>query len=201
MPALRAAITDRARRAEGFAPARRLHGLQTEQFTFGDQAIQRRPVLHLKHSIVAAAVVSAAVPAGLLSAGAGASIARTADDAIAHAAKAPTVALRKTRLGKVLVVGASGRTLYLFEGDGKYKSNCTGECAAVWPPLMVTGRPSAGRGASRSKIGEIKRGHGHQVTYAGHPLYTFESDSRAGQTSGENVSDFFVVSASGKAIK
>ena len=75
--------------------------------------------MHIKHSIVVAAVVTAAIPAGLLGVGAGASIAHSAVDPVAHAAKAPTVALRKTSLGKVLVAGASGRTLYLFSEDGK----------------------------------------------------------------------------------
>jgi predicted lipoprotein with Yx(FWY)xxD motif len=157
--------------------------------------------VHIKHSIVVAAVVTAAIPAGLLGVGAGASIAHSAVDPVAHAAKAPTVALRKTSLGKVLVAGASGRTLYLFSEDGKNKSNCTGQCAQVWPPLLVSGKRSAGKGISASKLGEIKRGGSHQVTYAGHPLYEFDGDSAAGQTNGEGDNGFYVVSASGKAIK
>jgi predicted lipoprotein with Yx(FWY)xxD motif len=159
--------------------------------------------MHIKHSAVAAAVVavSAAVPAGILAAGAGASLAREASDHTAVAAKAPTVALRATKLGKILVAGSNGHALYLYTKDGKDKSNCTSSCAAVWPPLTVSGRPSAGGGVAASKLGEITRGHGHQVTYAGHPLYTFTSDSSAGQTSGEGVGSFYVVSASGRAIK
>ena len=157
--------------------------------------------MHLKHSAAAAAVVTAAVPAGMLAAGAGASIARQASSPAASVATVATVALRQTKLGKILVVGKTGRTLYLFKSDGKNKSNCTGQCASIWPPLFASGRLHAGAGVSASKLGEIKRGSRHQVTYAGHPLYTFASDTRAGQTTGENSGGFFVVAASGKAIK
>jgi predicted lipoprotein with Yx(FWY)xxD motif len=152
-----------------------------------------------KRSVLAAALAAAC----LLVAGVSASVARTARAPAAVAAtakaKAPTVALRKTRLGTILVSGASGHTLYLFTKDRKNKSNCTGQCAQVWPPLLVKGSLRAGKGVSAGKLGEIKRGAGHQVTYAGHPLYRFTSDAAPGQTNGEGVGGFMVVSASGKA--
>lgn len=157
--------------------------------------------MHVKHSVVAAAVVTAAVPAGILANGAGASIARRASDPAARGANIATVALRRTGLGKILVAGRSGRTLYLFVSDGKNRSNCTGRCAAIWPPLLTSSQPTAGPGVSASKLGEIKRGSSHQVTYAGHPLYRFVSDYAAGKTTGEGVMGFYVVSSSGRAIK
>jgi predicted lipoprotein with Yx(FWY)xxD motif len=154
--------------------------------------------MNRKHSALTAAVVTAAVPIGLLAAGAGASLASPAS-APARAAASATVALRTTHLGKILVVGKTGRTLYLFNKDGKNKSNCTGSCAAIWPPLRASGKPTAGGGVSAAKLGKITATR--QVTYAGHPLYTFVSDSGAGKTSGEAVNGFYVVSASGSAIK
>src|ERR1035438_3617484 len=113
--------------------------------------------MHVKHSI-AAAVLSVAVPGVLLGAGAGASIARSAGDPVANAAKTATVRLGATSLGKVLVAGSGGRTLYLSIQDAKNKSMCTGQCAVVWPPLLTSGKPSAGKGVSAAKLGEIKRG-------------------------------------------
>jgi predicted lipoprotein with Yx(FWY)xxD motif len=108
-----------------------------------------------------------------------------------------TVDLHSTSLGKVLAT-SKGRTLYLYTSDGKNKSNCTGGCAAAWPPLMTKGKPVAGMGVKKSLLGTAKRGAKLQVSYNGHPLYTFTGDSAAGQTTGEGQGGFYVVKASGK---
>ncbi len=101
-----------------------------------------------------------------------------------------TVDVHTSSLGRILVT-SGGRTLYQYKKDSNGKSNCTGTCAAIWPPL--TGSPKAGPGVSKSKLGTISRGRGpRQVTYAGHPLYTFASDSGS-STKGQGVNDFFVV--------
>lgn len=157
--------------------------------------------MHVKGSI-AIAVLSAVVPGALAGAasGTGASIPGSAGDPVANAARPATVRLGSTRLGKVLVAGGDGRTLYLSIHDTTNKSICTGQCAIVWP-LMISGKLRAGKGVSASRLGEIKRGDSHQVTYAGHPLYTFDGDSAAGQTSGEADNGFYLVSPSGRAIK
>ncbi len=110
-----------------------------------------------------------------------------------------TVTLHSTNLGKVLAT-SSGHTLYLYTADPKGKSVCKGGCAASWPPLLTKGTPRAGGGVKQGLLGTIKRGSKLQVTYAGHPLYTFTGDSGAGQTTGEGVSKFYAVSAAGKKV-
>jgi predicted lipoprotein with Yx(FWY)xxD motif len=119
--------------------------------------------------------------------------------------KVARVALGKTALGKVLV-DARGRTLYLFEKDKRGRSACYGACATYWPPLVSTAKPQAARGVRASLLALTKRTDGkRQVTYAGHPLYTFRVDTRAGQTSGQGLTDFggtwAAVAASGRAVK
>ena len=114
-----------------------------------------------------------------------------------------TISLRTTAVGKVLVA-ANGRTLYLFTAD-KGKSTCYGQCAAYWPPLFAD-KPTVGAGLKASMLGTTKRRDGKlQVTYAGHPLYFFAQDKKAGQINGQGFVHFggawWVVSAAGVGIK
>jgi predicted lipoprotein with Yx(FWY)xxD motif len=122
-----------------------------------------------------------------------------------RASKGALVALGKTSLGKVLV-DARGRTLYLFEKDKRGRSACYGACATYWPPLVSSAKPRAARGVRASLLGLTKRADGkRQVTYAGHPLYTFSLDRKAGQTSGQGLTDFGgswnAVAASGREVE
>ncbi len=120
------------------------------------------------------------------------------------ATQTATVSLRTTKLGMVLV-NASGHTLYLFGLDKNGKSACNASCATYWPPLLSHGKPTAGRGVKVSLLGTTKRSNGSlQVTYNRHPLYTFSFDKRAGQTSGEGSvaygGKWNAVSAKGTAV-
>jgi predicted lipoprotein with Yx(FWY)xxD motif len=93
-------------------------------------------------------------------------------------------------LGKV-IVDSEGMTLYDFHKDKGGKSACYGACAKGWPPLLTEGKPQAGEGAMASKLGMVKRTDGTtQVTYAGHPLYTFVEDKKPGEANGNDVSAF-----------
>jgi len=103
---------------------------------------------------------------------------------------AATVKTHSSSLGKILV-DANGRTLYLFAKDKPKMSNCSGACAAYWPPVLTRGKPIARAGAKASLLGTTRRSNGSmQVTYAGHPLYRFALDMQAGQTKGEGLDDF-----------
>jgi predicted lipoprotein with Yx(FWY)xxD motif len=118
------------------------------------------------------------------------------------AATSSTLAVGNTKLGKILV-GANGRTLYMFLKDTGPKSTCEGACAGVWPPFTSSGTPKAGSGIDASKLSTSKRTDGKtQVVYAGHPLYYYVSDAKAGDTTGQGLNQFgaewYVVSPAGK---
>jgi predicted lipoprotein with Yx(FWY)xxD motif len=93
-------------------------------------------------------------------------------------------------LGKVLVEG-KGMTAYDFHKDKGGTPSCYGACAKAWPPVLTAGAPQPGNGASASMLGTVKRKDGNmQVTYAGHPLYTFLGDKKPGEANGNDVSAF-----------
>lgn len=115
-----------------------------------------------------------------------------------------TVQSRAGSMGTFLT-DASGRSLYLFAADAGSKSTCSGACASVWPPLAVTGSPAAAGAVKSSLLGTITRSDGSkQITYAGHPLYTYASDSSPSQTNGEGSNSFganwWLVAPSGQPI-
>jgi predicted lipoprotein with Yx(FWY)xxD motif len=126
---------------------------------------------------------------------------------LAYAASTPTKpATVKTRsVSKVgtIIVTSSGRTLYLFEKDKHGKSSCSGACAKAWPPLLTKGKPKASGSAKASKLGTTKRSDGTtQVTYGGHPVYTFIGDKKAGTAAGQGSDAFgaewYALTPSGK---
>ena len=94
-------------------------------------------------------------------------------------------------LGQVLV-DSEGHTLYAFSGDGEGTPTCEGACAKAWPPLLVEqGEPEPSNGAGASRLGTVKRADGtRQVTYAGHPLYSFSGDKSPGQANGNGSTAF-----------
>jgi predicted lipoprotein with Yx(FWY)xxD motif len=121
------------------------------------------------------------------------------------AGAASLVSTKTSSLGTFLVDG-NGRTLYLWDADHGSKSACSGACAQAWPPLTTTGTPKAGGAVKASLLGTTKRTDGtSEVTYAGHPLYTFAGDTQAGQTTGQGSNGFgapwWVVTPAGKALQ
>jgi len=97
----------------------------------------------------------------------------------------PAVLKTATIAGVSVLTNAKGFTLYWFAPDTSARSVCYGTCAAYWPP--VTGAPVAGPGVT-GRTGTIGRtGGGAQVTYDGHPLYTYVGDTAPGQASGNNL--------------
>ena len=108
------------------------------------------------------------------------------------------------KLGQILV-DEEGKTLYLFVADKSTSSTCYSSCATLWPPVLTTGAPAAGSGATASLLGTTTRTDGKvEVTYAGHPLYYFIQDKKAGDTTGQGIDGFgglwWVLSPAGAAI-
>jgi predicted lipoprotein with Yx(FWY)xxD motif len=106
--------------------------------------------------------------------------------ASARAPAATGTGLKTTTIGGTTVLtNAKGFTLYSFGPDTPAASKCYGNCAAYWPP--VTGTPAASS-TLPGKVGTIKRTDGsEQLTYNGHPLYTYIGDSAPGQAKGNNL--------------
>lgn len=129
--------------------------------------------------------------------------ARQGQGASSHGALVKEVASKK--YGEILV-SSGGRTLYMLTADTSSSLACTtGACTGLWPPLMTSGKPRAGKGISARRLGTVKRGSGRQVTYDGHPLYLYAGDTAAGQVNGEGVSSFggtwYVLSNKGAPVK
>jgi predicted lipoprotein with Yx(FWY)xxD motif len=107
--------------------------------------------------------------------------------ALAQAAPATT---GDTSKGKVLVDG-KGMTLYVFDRDATGKSNCNGQCATNWPPLMAAAdaKPSGDWTIVTRDDG------GKQWAYKGKPLYTFHKDAKPGDVTGDGVNDVWHIAA------
>jgi predicted lipoprotein with Yx(FWY)xxD motif len=102
-------------------------------------------------------------------------------------------------LGAVLVTG-SGMTLYYRPGETTSKITCTGSCATEWPPFVLPSgdTKAAGAGGVSGTFGTFSMPNGDmQVTFDGHPLYTFVRDKAPGDATGQNVENFLVASPSG----
>ena len=111
---------------------------------------------------------------------------------------------RSSGYGSILTSPA-GQTYYMFTADSRGKSACYGACAAIWRPVLgpATGLP---KGLKPSLASSITRTNGQvQLTYNGHPLYTFSSDTQTHLVSGEGINAFggywYVLNAKGDPVK
>jgi predicted lipoprotein with Yx(FWY)xxD motif len=90
----------------------------------------------------------------------------------------------------LILYDLSGHTLYTFSRDKGGASSCYGACAKTWPPALTEGKPRADGEASPAKVGATKRKDGTvQLTYAGHPLYTYADDGSS-ETNGNDLHSF-----------
>lgn len=77
-----------------------------------------------------------------------------------------------------IVGDGRGQAVYLFDRDESKESECYGDCARAWPPVLTRGRPVAGKGIRKRLLGTTRRRNGkRQVTYDGRPLYYYVDDA------------------------
>ena len=77
------------------------------------------------------------------------------------------------------MAGPSGLPVivYAYSKDTKNHSNCTGNCALDWPPVLTSAADTAGTGVTQSSLGKIRRSDGtEQLTFDGKPLYFYSEE-------------------------
>jgi predicted lipoprotein with Yx(FWY)xxD motif len=91
---------------------------------------------------------------------------------------------KDAKLGSI-AADAKGMTLYVFDNDTPGKSNCSGQCAVLWPPYVAVGTAPANLPTG---VTLIKRADG-SMQYAdnGKALYTYTKDKDSGDTYGDGV--------------
>jgi predicted lipoprotein with Yx(FWY)xxD motif len=132
----------------------------------------------------------------------GASSATTGAPSATTGASAASLRLGSSTLPTVgsVLTGPNGRTLYYFTTDTSSATTCTGQCAVVWPPLVVPSgtTPTLPSGVS-GNVSTVSRPDGTtQITYQGHRLYYYQGDTAPGMDKGQGVDGtWFVLSTSG----
>ena len=102
------------------------------------------------------------------------------------------------KFGKIMV-DSSGMTLYEDENDKPGKPSCTGGCLTAWPAVVAPASPTYGPGLTASTFSVVTAADGtKQLAADGFPLYTFTSDTKAGDATGQGKGGFYSVQASGK---
>ncbi|WP_425285001.1 COG4315 family predicted lipoprotein [Bauldia litoralis] len=98
----------------------------------------------------------------------------------------------ETSLGAVFA-DANGMTLYTFDKDKPGESNCYGDCATNWPPLM------ADEGAmAEGEWSLVERTDGTTMwAYDGMPVYTWINDTKPGDVTGDGVGGVWHVAKPG----
>jgi predicted lipoprotein with Yx(FWY)xxD motif len=96
--------------------------------------------------------------------------------------------LASTSIGQVMTT-PEGSTVYAFDRDQAGRSNCYGDCARHWPPVLAT---SGAQPCKRMSL--VTRQDGQQQwAYDGRPLYTYGEDAMHGDVKGENAGNVWHV--------
>ncbi len=149
------------------------------------------------------AAAKATSAAGSAAAAAGSKVSSAVSSVKAGNATGPAeVNTATTSLGVVLV-GANGMTLYMYDPDAGGTPTCYDACATAWPPLVTAGAPTAAGQAEANLLTTVPRSDGTiQVVYNKWPLYFWQKDTKPGDVTGQAVGGkWWVVGPDGTPIK
>jgi predicted lipoprotein with Yx(FWY)xxD motif len=121
----------------------------------------------------------------------------------ADKADGTTITTGDSQFGEILFDG-DDRAIYIFDKEKTSESECYGDCAVAWPPVLTDGKPRSNGGAQNQLLGTTERRDGStQVTYDGQPLYYYVDDP-PGVVLCHNVAEFgglwLVLQADGAAV-
>ena len=91
----------------------------------------------------------------------------------------PVVKWKTAQFGSILATKGH-LALYTWNQEKARKVKCTGACAKMWPPLTIPHGTMAPKHIAgvMGTFGEVMRPDGRtQVTFNGHPLYTYHGDT------------------------
>ena len=101
---------------------------------------------------------------------------------------ATTVATKRVD-GRMVLVGADGKALYMSDQEAAGMVRCMGACLQFWQPLTIQGQPTGT--VNGGMLGVVTRPDGKtQVTFNGAPVYRFVQDD-SGTLKGDGVDDAF----------
>jgi predicted lipoprotein with Yx(FWY)xxD motif len=90
--------------------------------------------------------------------------------------------MASTSIGPVMTT-PQGSTVYTFDKDQTDKSNCYGDCALHWPPVLAS---NGAQPYGRMSLAARQDGQ-QQWAYDGRPLSTYAEDAMHGDVKGENA--------------
>jgi predicted lipoprotein with Yx(FWY)xxD motif len=116
-----------------------------------------------------------------------------------------TLTVQRSPGGPILATGR-GATLYDFSPDSPRHSACLNDgCVFQWPPLLANGPVRVGKGVDPALVGTLRRpGGASQLSYGGHPLYTYGLDVTPGLVMGQAIDQdgglWYVLDPAGRQI-
>ncbi len=100
-----------------------------------------------------------------------------------------TASVQVKGAAQTILTTATGLTLYYRTVD----AGTNVFVGPTWPPLLATGSAPTSSVTLPGTLAVLTDGNGAQVTYNGHPLYTYAGDAKAGDANGEGAGNVWFV--------